>query len=192
MLRFHPLIEKIKEIVNQKNSKIFYASSIWGEFLPDWHPLENYKKSYAANKNLGGGVKLTLSHDLDLMYYLFGKIKKIKNLDKYNSQLNINVDVSSTYLLRFFSGVDCNLHINYLSKPPIRDLKILGENIQIFFDYYKSTLKVIKKNRQKIYKLKNFKRNDMFLSEIKYFLNCIKIKKKSNLKNDFYLLNYLI
>lgn len=193
MMRFHPLIKRIKKfLIEKKNIKIFYAHSIWGEFLPGWHPKENYKKSYASNKKLGGGVKLTLSHDLDLMYYFFGKIKDIKVLNRYNSNLKINVDVGSTYLIRFISGVDCNIHLNYLSKPPIRELKILGENVQIFFNYYKSELIFIEKNKKKKYTLSNFKRNDMFINELKYFFECIKIKKKNNLKNDFYLLKYML
>ena len=77
-------------------------------------------------------------------------------------------------------------------KTPIRDLKILGENIQIFFNYYKSELLIIEKNKKQRYKLKNFKRNDMFIDEIKYFFKCLKINKKSNLENDFYLLKYLV
>ena len=96
------------------------------------------------------------------------------------------------YLIRFISGVDCNIHLNYLSKPPIRELKILGENVQIFFNYYKSELIFIEKNKKKKYTLSNFKRNDMFINELKYFFECIKIKKKNNLKNDFYLLKYML
>ena len=126
------------------------------------------------------------------MCYLFGKIKNSKILNKFDSQLKIDVDVGSTYLVRFMSGVDCSIHLNYLSKPPIRELKILGENIQIFFDYYKSELTIIENNKKKIYKLKKFKRNDMFINELKYFFNCLKLKKKSDLENDFYLLNYII
>lgn len=193
MIRFHPLIKKIKALIeNKKKTKIFYATSIWGEYLPGWHPKENYKKSYASNKNLGGGVRLTLSHDLDLMCYLFGKIESMKRLDKYNSNLKINVDVGSTYLIKFKSGVDCTIHINYLSNPPIRDLKILGENIQIFFDYYKSKLKIIEKKKEKILKIKNFKRNDMFIEELKYFFKCLKLKRNFHLESDFDLIKFLI
>ena len=193
MMRFHPLIKKIKALIeNKKKAKIFYATSIWGEYLPGWHPKENYKKSYAANKKFGGGVRLTLSHDLDLMCYLFGKIESMKRLDKYNSNLKINVDVGSTYLIKFKSGVDCTIHINYLNNPPIRDLKILGENIQIFFDYYQSKLKIIEKKKEKILKIKNFKRNDMFIEELKYFFKCLKLKKNFYSESDFDLIKFLI
>ena len=126
------------------------------------------------------------------MNYLFGKIKNIKILNKFNSELKINVDVGSTYLIRFMSGVDCTIHLNYLCRPPIRDLKILGENIQIFFDYYKSELTILENNKKKIHKLKNFKRNDMFIDELKFFFKSLKLKKKNNLENDFYLLKFMV
>ncbi len=193
MMKFHPLIKKIKSIINNNKSKnFFYASAIWGEFLPNWHPEENYKKSYAANKNLGGGVTLTLSHELDLMIYLFGKIKSLKNLKKFKSKLKTNVDVASTYLIRFLSGIDCNIHVNYLCNPPMRELVILGENIQINFNYYLSTLVVKEKNKVKKYSVKKFNRNYLFLEELKYFFKIIKNKKKFNFENEFYSLGYLM
>ena len=46
-------------------------------YLPDWHPYENYKESYAAKKELGGGVVLTSIHELDYLYWLFGKINDV-------------------------------------------------------------------------------------------------------------------
>ena len=194
MIRFHPLIIKIKNLIKQKkfSSKVFYATSIWGEYLPDWHPNENYKQSYASNKSLGGGVSLTLSHELDLMSHLFGKIKFVKSLKKYKSDLKINVDVASTYLIRFISGVDCNIHINYLNKPPTRDLKIFGENLQIFFDYYSSVLLIIKDNKKYKYSLKNFDRNQMFINEIKYFFKILKSKKFYNSEEDFNKIKYFL
>ena len=100
--------------------------------------------------------------------------------------------MGSTYLIKFKSGVDCTIHINYLNNPPIRDLKILGENIQIFFDYYKSKLKIIEKKREKIFQLRNFKRNDMFIEELKYFFKSIKLKKNFSLKSDIDLIKFLI
>ena len=79
MMRFHPAIKKIKEILKSKYlGKIFHFSFLWGEYFPNWHKNENYKKSYAANKKMGGGAALTLSHDLDLSKFFFGEIKKVK------------------------------------------------------------------------------------------------------------------
>ncbi len=193
MMRFHPLIDKIKKLIKKEN-KIFYASTIWGEYLPNWHPNENYKKSYAARKNLGGGVSLTLSHEIDLMIYLFGKIKKIYNFKKFKSDLKLkeDVDVASTYLIRFNYGLDCNIHINYLCNPPVRLLTIFGEKIQINFNYYKSLLEIKKNGKIKKYYLKKFNRNDLFIKELKYFFKKLKKINKDKINEKFYSLKFII
>ena len=41
---------------------------------------EDYKKSYASKKELGGGVVLTCIHEIDYMYWLFGDIKEVFSL----------------------------------------------------------------------------------------------------------------
>ena len=43
-----------------------------GEYLPDFHPDEDYRKGYSARADLGGGVMLTLIHDIDLATWFFG------------------------------------------------------------------------------------------------------------------------
>ena len=68
-----------------KNWPFFYFRSEWGEFLPNWHPKENYKKSYAANKKMGGDISLTLSHDLDLAKFFWQdpESNKVKSKKQY-------------------------------------------------------------------------------------------------------------
>ena len=59
MMRFHPAINKIKYLIKKNYiGKIYYIYSEWGEYLPNWHQSENYKKSYAAKKNSGGSLTL--------------------------------------------------------------------------------------------------------------------------------------
>lgn len=194
MMRFHPLIQAIKKMIDSNKLKnIFYVNSVWGEYLPNWHKYEDYKKSYAAKKKLGGGAALTLSHEIDLMSFLFGKIKNYTLKKQFSSSLKINTDVSASYLIRFTNDIDCNINVNFLSNPPYRKLVIFSENLQLFFDYYKSTLKIINSNNKiKIIKIKNFNRNDLFIKELKYFFK--KLKKRNsymNLNDSIRLMKYI-
>ena len=60
MMRFHPCILKMNSWVNEgKIGKVIHYRSKWGEYLPNWHPWENYKQSYAGKKEMGGGPALT-------------------------------------------------------------------------------------------------------------------------------------
>ncbi len=72
----HPGLQKIEEWINQdKLGKIYSVQVDLGEYLPDWHPWEDYRQSYAARADQGGGVVLTLIHELDYLHWLFGKPK---------------------------------------------------------------------------------------------------------------------
>ena len=64
--RFHIGLQRIKELLD--NGTIGAVTSIqahWGEYLPAWHPWEDYRIGYAAREDLGGGVLLTLCHPCD-------------------------------------------------------------------------------------------------------------------------------
>ncbi len=177
MLRFHPIIKLIKKLVNEKKlGKVFHFYSEWGEYLPNWHPNENFKKSYAANKELGGGALLTLSHDIDLMQYFFGKPKLI-NFKKYKFGLKINAETSVNIFIEFKNNLSGLIHVDYLQKKTERYLKIVGNKLNLKFFYLKNLLEINQNNRVRRIRLKKFKRNDLFMNEIKYFLrNC---KKRS-------------
>lgn len=191
MMRFHPAIKIIKNLLKKNEiGKIFHVQSLWGEYLPDWHPKENYKKSYASNKKLGGGVGLTLSHDLDLIKYFFGAPQKVFKLDSHISSLKLKVDTYSNFLIEFKKDIFATVHLNYLMKKPQRNIIISGEKGQINFDYYRSKIFLIKDKSEKILKFKNFKRNDLFLNEIAYFIKCIKNNSKAepDIKSSFKLI----
>jgi predicted dehydrogenase len=66
--RFHPCLIKIKELLSSKKiGRILSVKAEHGSYLPDWHPNEDYKKSYASQKKLGGSVVLTSIHEIDYL-----------------------------------------------------------------------------------------------------------------------------
>jgi predicted dehydrogenase len=189
-MRFHPLMIKIRKLLkSNKLGKVYNIQSEWSEYLPDWHPWENYKNTYAAKKNMGGGCNLTLSHELDSLYWLFGKIKKITNYKIFNF-LDCDVDTSSDFLIKFSNNLVGYSHIDFLGKPHTRKLVISGTKSKILFNYYKNKLEVINRlGNKKKFRVK-FKKNDMYLAELKYFLKCIKNNSlpSPNIKDSKYIL----
>lgn len=163
----------------------------WGEFLPNWHKKESYKKSYAANKNMGGGVALTLSHDLDLSNYLFGKIKKCYQVKNKTNILKIKAEEITDFLLIHEKNIIGNIHLDYLQKKPERFIKIYGTDGVLEMNYYNNSLKICRKNKVSTLKFNNFERNQLFIKEMKYFFNCIKnkVNPRPNLNDSVYLLN---
>ncbi|MEA2008366.1 MAG: Gfo/Idh/MocA family oxidoreductase, partial [Chloroflexota bacterium] len=89
--RFHPGLRRIKRLLVQKAiGRPLSVRAHWGNYLPDWHPWENYQKSFSARADLGGGVLLTLSHPLDYLRWLLGEIDSVWAYLGYDSDLELN------------------------------------------------------------------------------------------------------
>jgi predicted dehydrogenase len=178
MMRYHPLIKKIKKILDAKKiGKIIHYASQWGEDLRLWHPWEDYKLSYAANSKMGGGPTLTLSHDIDLAIWFCNQEVKKKYINlNYGSNLNIKTHHGSDIIIKFKNNTTANIHLDFYQNPPKRIIEIVGTKGRLEFDYYSSVLKHFFCNTKKVktYRLNKFKRNDMFIDEMKNFLYCIK------------------
>ena len=71
--RFHPTLRRVREWIAEGGiGRPLFFRAHWGEYLPDWHPWEDYRQSYAARADLGGGVVRTLCHPLDYARFLLG------------------------------------------------------------------------------------------------------------------------
>ena len=103
-------------------------------------------------KKLGGGPLITLSHDFDTFYWLFGNFKKISMNKNFSSSLDIDTEHSVDVLLKFMNGATANVNLNYFQNPPKRIFELTFTKGYIEFDYYKNTLLMFKNgNIKKIY-----------------------------------------
>lgn len=91
--RFHPGVAALRDALAAgalgavRKAEIRYA-----EYLPDWHPYEDYRTSYAARAEMGGGVVLTHIHDYDLAWWLFGAVRGVHASGGRESDLEIDVE----------------------------------------------------------------------------------------------------
>jgi predicted dehydrogenase len=183
-LRFHSCIKKIKELLeNNEIGKIISVNAESGSYLPDWHPNEDYRDSYASKENLGGGVILTCIHEIDYLHWFFGEIKELFAITGKFSDLDIEVDDLASVIMRFSNNVVAELHLDFFQKPDFRCCKIVGTNGTIYWDSTNNIVKLydlkLKKWIEKI-NIINYQRNDMYVDEMNYFLDCIKMNKNSD------------
>jgi predicted dehydrogenase len=176
MMRHHPLIKKIKAIIEQKQfGNLLSVTDKWGDYLPNWHPWEDYRESYAAKNELGGGVALTLSHDLDLITWLAASpVKTYHILKNYICNLEMNVEGGCDMLIGYENGVTGNIHLNYYEQTPERYLKLVFDKASISFEYFQNRL-IIKHPNGLVEEttLPSFDRNDLFMAQAEFFFTKI-------------------
>lgn len=179
--RFHPLLEKLQQDIQQgRIGKVIGADAQWGEYLPNWHPWEDYRDSYSARPDLGGGVVLTLIHPLDYLYWLFGDVKQVKSsIYKIPSLQTSTQDDWAEIILEFDSDVIAHVHLDYIQRPPVHNLTVWGDNGRVKLDFHAGTLVWESvEGIQNIDKVdEGFERNTMFIKEMEHFLTCIAQKQ---------------
>ena len=196
--RFHPHINLLKNILADKQNKYgaaLYVTTEWSEYLPDWHPWEDYKQGYSARKDLGGGVLLTQIHPINYLSYIFGDIEKVQINKIATRSLDIEVDDIADLMLSFTNGMSGHVHIDFLQKPRVHAMKVVTSKGRFEWDCYKNVLLfVCREGKEEVFRNDNFDRNDMFLEMLGDFINCVTLntETKFNLDDAITELRYFV
>ncbi len=180
--RFHPALQHIAERIAQGDlGRIVSARAHWGEYLPAWHPWEDYRRSYSARADLGGGVVLTLCHPLDYLRWLVGEVTQVSAVLGQSGVLELaGVEDVAEIGLRFQNGVVGSVHLDYLQRPPEHTLTLIGERGTLHWDYHANTVRLRTPEREQTYRYPEaFDRNDMFLAEMRHFLALVHGEERS-------------
>ena len=173
-LRYHPVLRQIKELVDSNQlGKALKAHAHWGEYLPGWHPWEDYRNSYAARADLGGGVLNTLSHPIDYLRWLMGEVRSVSASLNNLSPLELDVEDNAELLLKFHSGSLATVHLDYYQRPPSHSLEISFEKGRIRWDGGTGCAVIENVESDTVNTLcppDGFERNDMFLAEMDAFV----------------------
>lgn len=175
-LRFLGAIQKIKqELKDETIGKLYFARIEVGQYLPDWRPHTDYKKSYSADSKKGGGVSLDLSHELDYMKYLFGAPHAWKTFKTKVSSLEINSEDLFEGIYKFYKGFVCNVHLDYLQKRKKRTIRVVGSEGTITVDMVGKCMEILKGNERQFLKDESlFDTGKTYMDELCHFMDAIK------------------
>src|SRR5205085_9733157 len=106
-----------------------------GQYLPDWHPEDDYGASYAAQSRLGGGAVLTLSHELDYVRWIVGEVTDVRSITMHASSLGMDVEDVAEVLTRHSSGALASIHMDFLDRSYNRRSRWIGEEGTISWEW---------------------------------------------------------
>ncbi len=174
-LRFLDCITFVKDKLSQKYSKKINEVNVYcGSYLPDWRPNTDFRKTYSAIAELGGGVHIDLIHELDYIYWLFDAPKEVRRNFKSQSSLAISSFDYANYLLDY-EEFCVNVILNYYRKDSKRSLELVFEDETWNIDLLKNQIicnnQILFTSDQRIV--------DTYQNQMEYFIKCINEKSKS-------------
>lgn len=177
-LEFLPSLIKTKELLNKGLiGDILGVRAEVGQYLPDWRPSNPYQNSVSAKKELGGGVLLELSHEIDYVYSLFGMPDKVSTSGGTFGFSDINVeDIISLNMTYKQPARLANIHLDFLQRAPCRLCKFIGSKGTIIWNGLTNEIIVNHVNVKQSTKLTNLHisdKNYTYLEELKHFLKCV-------------------
>ena len=172
--RFHPTLQILSRLlVEEAVGRPVSVRAHWGEYLPNWHPGEDYRQGYAARADLGGGVVLTLSHPLDYLGWLLGKPQLDWACVGTLGDLGIPVDDIAEIGLRFPNGAMGSVHLDYLQQPATHHLEIIGTKGTLRWNNADGLLALYRQNHadwEYFMPSEGFERNLLFMDEMRHFI----------------------
>ncbi len=179
ILRHDPCASIIKNKLDENIlGKVIEADFHCGSWLPKWRPEINYLQSVSANKELGGGVLLELSHEIDIANWFLGPIHiNYANLQS-SGLFPINVEDRAYLIAQNKYGAQISIRVNFCSEPSTRKIIIRGEKGQIYWDLILGKLE-ISNDKDLIFEYETIiDRDRMFFLQIQHFWDCIYFNKK--------------
>ncbi|MGE5462500.1 MAG: Gfo/Idh/MocA family protein [Syntrophothermus sp.] len=191
--RYHPTLNQARELIHSDQiGKVLTVHAHWGEYLPQWHPWEDYRQSYAARADLGGGVIVTLTHPLDYLRYLLGDVESLWSFNGHISPLEVDVEDVAEIGLKFANGAVGGVHVNYFQRPPVHRLEIVGTRGTLRWD---SADGILHSQRmpapfgsysdqppapvtESFSPPQGFERNQLFLAQTRHFIEVVRREKE--------------
>jgi predicted dehydrogenase len=176
-LRFHPTLLRAHTLIS--DGVIGAVRSVraeFGEYLPNAHPYEDYRTSYAAQASLGGGVILCYIHEVDYLCWLFGTPRRVYTAGGTLGELAIDVEDTAITSMVFEgeSGpIPAKLQLSFVQRSATRTCTIIGDTGTLHLDLLTPSLAITTSAGSRQERFDDFRRNTMFEQELASFFTAV-------------------
>jgi predicted dehydrogenase len=146
-LRFSESLTFFEELINLRSLGDTQSVTIEvDQYLPTWRPGMDYRQSVSAQKGLGGGALLELSHEIDYAIRLFGPIQidysKLTRVSDLEIDVEDSVEVIGTFSTDRPSPVSVRIHLGMANRSPRRFCEVVGSETSARWNGLAGTVEV--------------------------------------------------
>ncbi len=135
-LRYHPAYLAARDALHDGSMGDLLSARTWFEsYLPDWHPWEDYRVSYASRPELGGGVLPTLDHELDFLHWCLGTPIQVRGWSARSGALEMPADDLAEFEMCFANDVWTTTRLSMCRRDRSRGFEFVGTRDVLGFDW---------------------------------------------------------
>ena len=164
-LRYTSVLRWAKE--NIDFSRAIALRCISSSYLPDWRPNQDYRDTYSAHANLGGGVHIDLIHEWDYICHLVGLPSSVHSFIARRSQLDIDSPDVALYVADY-GDKTVELHLDYYGRATVRKMEVFTDEDTIVCDLARGCVDYLKSGNHVDL---SEERNDFQRLELEHFLD---------------------
>lgn len=142
-LRFHPGPLALKRLVDEGGlGRVLFARASFGYDLRRWRPGTDYRQSYSARAELGGGILADAIHEVDELLWLLGPADAVSAQLAHVSDLEVDVEDLALLELQFSSGALGALDLNFFEPSYRRSCLLAGSDAVAEWNWVRGTVEV--------------------------------------------------
>lgn len=134
-MRFHPAVRLMKKrLAGGAIGRPLAVTHHVGQYLPDWHPWEDYRTFYVSRRETGAAREI-VPFELNWLTHLFGRATPVGCIRDKLSDLDADIDDLYASLVEFENGVAGSLVVEVISRPALRQARIIGTEGTLIWDW---------------------------------------------------------
>ncbi len=141
-LREHPGVRALSALMAEGAAGSVLRASAWcGSWLPGWRPKSNYRNSYSARRELGGGALLDVAvHELDYLLEITGPARSVSALARRVSELETDVEDVALIAMELDRGGVAEVVVDYVDRAYTRGCRIVGSRATLHWSWEEQLL----------------------------------------------------
>lgn len=182
-LRFLFSLQRFRDLLNAGSiGRVLSVRCEIGQYLPTWRPETDYRQCVSAQRKLGGGALLELSHEIDYLRWIFGEVEWVNATLSQQSDLQIDVEDTAHLILGFVAASGRQLiaavNLDFIRHDTTRLCTAIGEQGSLRWNGLTGVVEHFETGAKQWHELSRHQqqRDDSYLSEWQHFLQCVNAK----------------
>jgi predicted dehydrogenase len=186
-LRFSQSLNFFKDLIDQKKyGEVITVKADVGQDLRTWRPEVDFRNSVSAQKILGGGVLLELSHEIDYLAWIFGDLKYLQSITGTIGHTDIDVEDFGFIHFSSSTGVPISLTMDFFRRGKSRECVVVCQDGTLRWDGIAGSVSELSAAGN--WEIINHWDDDLagtYTTEMEYFLECVSTNAIPSCNPDF-------